>query len=111
MTMQDNPVKLLKGIGATLEVYSDRIVIKRKLLAKLIEGFRGDKSIPLSKITSIQFQKATFLISGYIQFSISGGNESTGGLIDASKDENSVLFASDKNEVAEKVKTYLESRT
>ena len=36
MTMQDNPVKLLKGIGATLEVYSDRIVIKRKLLAKLI---------------------------------------------------------------------------
>ncbi|OGM14212.1 hypothetical protein A3D84_03890 [Candidatus Woesebacteria bacterium RIFCSPHIGHO2_02_FULL_42_20] len=108
--MKDIPVKILKGIGATLEVYKDRIVIKRNLIAKLLEGFRGDKSMPLAKITSVQFQKANPLMSGYLQFSVSGGNESTGGIIDASKDENSILFSSDQNASAEEINSLVKSR-
>ena len=48
-------------------------------------------------------------MSGYLQFTVPGGNESRGGILDATKDENTFMFAGD-NEKAEKIKIYIEKR-
>lgn len=59
-------------------------IIRQGFGAKLMYGFtKGEKRIPIQHIVSVQYREANLLGSGYIQFTISGGNESTGGLHDA----------------------------
>ena len=110
-SMKDAPVKTLNGIGVTLEVYENKIVIKRNLITKLLEGFRGDKTINFKNISSIQLQKANPFISGYLQFSIAGGIESSAGVVDASRDEYTVMFSPSLNDLAEEIKDFIESRS
>ena len=82
-----------EGANGQVELHESKIVIKRKgLLAKLGHMGKGDKEIPLSSITSIQFKDAGRLTNGYIQFGQSGYSESDGGAFDAANDENSVMF-------------------
>lgn len=61
-----------------------------------LHGLKGEKRIPFASIAAVQFKAANLITSGYIQFSIAGGNESRGGLMAATKDENSVLFKGKK---------------
>ncbi|MGS0765687.1 SHOCT domain-containing protein [Syntrophomonas curvata] len=100
----------LDGVNGQLTLYSDKIVIKRKgALSKMTQGFfKGDKTIYLKQITSIQVKPASSLTNGYIQFSIPGGNENTKGLISATQDENTVVFAKKHNSVVEKIKDEIE---
>lgn len=60
----------------------------------MTQGVKGDKEILISKISSIQLKQASFFTNGFIQFSLSGSNDSKGGILDATKDENSVMFKS-----------------
>ena len=84
----------VKGYNGTLEVYRDKVRIKRKgFMAFLSVGLSGDKEILISHITSIQVKKPGFT-NGYIQFSFRGGKESKGGLLAAGEDENTILFTS-----------------
>ena len=53
------------------------------------QGIKGEKTIPLKSITSIQLKKPG-MTNGYIQFGILGGIESKSGVFNATKDENSV---------------------
>ncbi|QCI92906.1 DUF4429 domain-containing protein [Novosphingobium sp. EMRT-2] len=85
--------QLFEGYGAVIEVTDDGIIIRRRgLVAFSLHGLKGEKRIPFSSISAVQFKPASMLTSGYIQFSIIGGNESRGGLVAATKDENSVIF-------------------
>lgn len=52
---------------------------------------RGRKVIVVRAVTAIQFKEAG-LTAGFIQIVFSGGGESSGGVFDAAKDENSILF-------------------
>lgn len=78
--------------GGSVELLDDLLVIRRKgVLSALNHGSKGEKRIPYRSITSVQF-KEPGLTTGYIQFGVTGGSESRGGVFDAVKDENTVLF-------------------
>lgn len=100
----------LKGVNGQLELYEDKVIIKRKgALSKLTQGFfKGDKTIYLSQISSIQIKPGSMLTNGYIQFTLSGGNESTKGIFDATKDENAVMFAKKDNDLVNSIKAKIE---
>lgn len=84
-----------KGVNGQLEMTEDVVRIRRKgLMSLLTQGSKGDKEILISQMTSVQFKPANMLTNGYIQFGFSGGKESKGGLLDATKDENTVMFRS-----------------
>lgn len=95
--MVQNGNDLFEGYGATVTVDADGLTIRRKgLMSFSLHGLKGEKGIPFASIAAVQFKPANMLTSGYIQFSILGGNESRGGLMAATKDENSVLFKGKK---------------
>ena len=100
----------LKGLNGQIQLYEDKIIITRKgFRAKMSQGFfKGDKSIYLSHITGIQLKHTGILTNGYIQFTLSGGNESTRGMNAATKDENSVIFVKKNNKLADKLKDEIE---
>ena len=88
---------IFEGYGATVTVADDIVSIKRKgAMAFSLHGLKGEKRIPFSSIAAVQFKPSGVLTSGYIQFSVIGGNEGRGGLIEATKDENSVIFKGKK---------------
>lgn len=84
-------IYLLRGLQSALYVYEDYVVISRHAVSN---GIKGDKTIYYSDITSIQYKAQSLWSGGYIQFSIPGGNESTGGVLDAMDDENTVTLVS-----------------
>lgn len=96
----------LNGVNGQLEVYDNKVIIKRKgALSKLTQGFfKGDKEILISKISAIQVKLGTVWTNGYIQLTLSGGNENTKGLLDATQDENTVMFNKKCNDEVIKIK-------
>ena len=62
------------------------------------QGHKGEKEIDLSQISAVQFKKPGLGTVGYIQFSFLGGSETKGGIRDAVKDENTILFKGGKVE-------------
>ncbi len=96
--------------GDILIVYEDRIVLKHKgVLNVLAMGVHGDKTIYFTDLTAVQFKRAGFTV-GHLQFSLLGGNESRGGVIAASSDENTITFVESKNYEAEKAHNYINNK-
>lgn len=80
------------GTGVDIEAGDHGITIKpRGFGGFLMRGATGQKFIAYSKISAVQL-KAPGLTSGFIQFTLSGGSEKTGGIFEAVSDENSVTF-------------------
>lgn len=83
-----------KGINGTMSISGTFVVIERgggfRTLAT--QGLKGEKRIPLSSVTSVQFKGATHMTSGYLQIGLLGASESKGGYIAAASDENTVSF-------------------
>jgi hypothetical protein len=106
----DEVILSLKGVNGQLELYSGKVIIKRKgALAKMTQGFfKGDKTIYLKQITGIQFKPGGAFTNGYIQFTVPGGIESRKGIIDATKDENTVMFNKKDNELVNEIKLKIE---
>lgn len=99
----------MKGVMGVLEVYEDKVTITPKgVTGFLAKGLKGTKTIPLFSISAIQFKKSG-ITSGYLQFTVPGGNESKAGLTAAPYDENSFIFRG-KNEKALEIKEYIEER-
>lgn len=105
-------IHTMKGVQDLLEVFEDKITITPKgILAFINKGLKGTKTIPFSSISAIQFKEAGAIFSGYLQFTIPGGNESKGGLFSAANDENSFMFAEKKNNaLATQIKEYIEAK-
>ena len=83
----------VKGHNGQLELTADSVLIRRKgALSFMTQGLKGEKSIALTSISSIQFKDAGMMTSGYIQFAFIGGHETKGGLFNATSDENTVMF-------------------
>lgn len=82
----------VKGVMATVQFDGRSVKIIRGRMSTV---GRGEKSIPAKSITAVPWKPHTMTTRGYIQFTVSGGNESKSklgsGTIDAAKDENSVL--------------------
>ncbi|CAA9348321.1 MAG: hypothetical protein AVDCRST_MAG89-2984 [uncultured Gemmatimonadetes bacterium] len=100
-----------KGINGQLELTADVVRIRRKgMMSLLTQGAKGDKDILISQVTSVQFKAANMLTNGYIQIGFSGGKESKGGLMDAVKDENTVMFKRGQQETFEAFRDELNRR-
>lgn len=101
----------LTGKSGKIIVYEDKVVIERTgFFNKLTYGFAGEKTIPMSSITSIQYKPCGAITIGLLQFGVLGGNERQGGLSQAVSDENTVTFGKEKNEKAEKIKAFIEEK-
>lgn len=100
----------LPGINGQIELYDDKIIIKRKgVLSKITQGFtKGDKKIYLNQITGIDLKLGGNMINGYMQFTIPGGNEKDKGAFQATQDENSVMFKKAYNDIAHELKEKIE---
>jgi hypothetical protein len=101
----------MRGIQDELEVFEDKITITPKgIRGFLSKGIKGTKYIPFASITAIQFKEAGAVFSGYLQFTIPGGNESTGGILAATRDENTFMFARpENNALAMRIKDHIEA--
>lgn len=99
----------LNGVNGQLKIYDDKLIISRKgFLAFATQGIKGDKTIPLSSIYSVQFKEGSFWLNGYIQIGLGGSVESTKGIFDATKDENTIMFNKAHNLEASKIKNFIE---
>ncbi len=88
-----------KGRNGQVETEEDGILIRRKgFISKLGHAFKGEKRIPYSSISAVQFREAGLFTAGYIQFTVLGGNENRGALLSAVSDENTVLFERGKQQ-------------
>lgn len=94
---------------SVLEVYRDRIIIRRRGIGNFFvhQGIKGDKTIYIDDISSVQLKLGGMTL-GYLQFSIAGGNESIGGVTAAVSDENSFAFYAEKNEIATRIKNTID---
>lgn len=92
-----------------IKVTGRAITITRKGFINLANhGLKGDKTIPLKSITSVQIKKPGFT-NGYIQFGILGGIENKGGVFAATQDENTIMFAKKHYEDMLELKDYIDS--
>jgi hypothetical protein len=107
-----NPITVAQGLGgARLLLFQDSVRIERKGFGSmLLQGLKGDKDIQISSISAIQFKKVGTFTSGYIQFSFFGGSETKLGLMDATKDENTVMFNLKQQPEFENIKVAIEKR-
>jgi hypothetical protein len=60
-------------------------------------------------MTAVQFRPAG-LLSGYLQFSVLGGNEARGGVFQAAGDENTIMFTKKEQGKAEQIKGLVEGK-
>jgi hypothetical protein len=103
-------IKIL-GVSEDLEIFEDKLVITpRGVMGFLTKGLKGSKEIPYASITAVQFKEAGLVFSGYIQFTLPGGNESKGGIFAATRDENTVMFVNTVNEEMKKAKLFIQER-
>src|SRR4051812_46700303 len=101
--------KEFKGYNGTLVLTDRGVEIKRGVMGVLLGGgmLRGNKSIPYSGIVAVQLKKAG-LTAGYLQLTLMGGSEAKGGLMQSTRDENTVNFHSGKNEIFLEAKKLIE---
>src|SRR3546814_3776962 len=94
----------LKGHTKSITVHDDAVTIA---YCALYHGFKGDKRIPLSSITAIQFREPGSWIAGYIQFSIRGGIEWTGQI---NQDENALQFDGKEADAFRALRDFVQER-
>lgn len=100
-----------KGVNGKVELLENKIRIKREGVTSFITlGLQGDKEIFLKHISSIQFKSASSLTNGYIRFAFLGGQESKGGLLATTQDENAVMFSGSQQPSFEAFKAETEKR-
>ena len=80
-----------QGHNGQITVAGDWLTIERKGLGRIGHS-KGDRRIPLASIQAVQMRPAGALANGFIKFTIPGSPELRGGLNDAMKDENAVVF-------------------
>jgi len=101
----------LRGVQDLLQIYEDRLAITPKgVLGFLSKGLKGTKEIPFRSIVAVQFRAAGLIVNGYIQFTIAGGNESRGGVLSATQDENTFMFVKAVNAQAHAIKDFVDGK-
>jgi hypothetical protein len=92
--VQTEPVTA-KGVTGTVSFDGRILVIKHGGLGRLTAG-KGEKRIPVSAITGVEWKPAGMAVRGFIRFTVPGGRERTSRFGQrtqtAARDENSVVF-------------------
>jgi hypothetical protein len=81
------PLRVLEGINSRLELYTDRVIIRRTAtMSQLLpQIFGADKTILYDQIDSVRLYTSRFLTAGWIQFLIFGGPNDATSLVCSSK--------------------------
>jgi len=101
-----------KGYNGTIVLTDTAVIIKRGAKGFFLGGgsIRGDKTIPYSSIVAVQYKKAGLTV-GYLQLTLRGGSDAKAGITEATKDENTVTFASKKTgELFWELKEFIEKK-
>lgn len=99
------------GVGGQITLYSNRLEIKRKgALGFISHGMDGTKIIFLKSITGLQYKECGKVTNGYLQIIFQGSQESKNGIFDATKDENTVMFAKAVEEKFAQIRDYIISK-
>ena len=90
------PPALLKGTnGSVLFDGSFVCILRYGLRARTVVG-KGEKRIPVSSLTAVQWKPAGAVVNGFIEFTLGGGNERRSRFgsqtMDAVRDENAIVF-------------------
>jgi hypothetical protein len=84
-----------KGHTGQVTFDGNFVTITRKGALSRVTVGKGEKRIPISSITAVQWKEPGGLVNGFIQFTVMGGNESRSRFgsqtMDAVNDENSVV--------------------
>lgn len=83
---------------------------QKGVLNALAVGLTGTKRIPFTSMMAVQFKPAGSILSGYLQFTILGGNEAKGGVFQAAGDENTIMFARNEQDVANRLKELVDRK-
>lgn len=90
------PMQLVSGTNGQAGFDGQFVVIARRGLRARATVGKGEKRIPISSITAVQWKPAGAVVNGFIQFSMSGGSERRSQFGSQTKaavhDENSVVF-------------------
>ena len=99
------------GADDVLKVFENYCTLSHKggLNTAAMGGLKGEKRVNFQSISAIEFREADSSL-GYIQFSIPGGVERQGGVFNAAKDENSIIFNRHFNAKAKQIVDYIESK-
>lgn len=102
-----------KGNGGQLSFDGTYITIHRKGFAARATVGKGEKRLHVSQISAVQWKPAGMFTSGFIQFTVPGGNERRSSFgsqnRDAGSDENSVLFTRDQQAAFEQIRAALDA--
>ena len=99
-----------KGVNGQMILGEGYLEITKKgVLGFMLQGLKGSKKIAIKHISSVQFKQAGTYTNGYLQIAFVGGHESKGGLINATQDENTVVFNKKQQPDFEKIKEKIES--
>ena len=109
MNAAETPVLVLHGVNGQVEVYSNKVRIRRKgVLSKITQGlFAGEKDVYFHQIGSILVKQAGLMTRGYISFAQLGAIERRKGLLGTTHDENAVLFRRNQSAVVEDIRRYI----
>jgi hypothetical protein len=67
------------GVDGQVELHKDRLIITRKgWFAILAHGFKPQRELPLSAISTVEFQEAGFFNKGSINFLYAGNVRKSG---------------------------------
>jgi len=94
----DIPILEAKGRNGDLELYEDKVTIRRSGVTAFVLG--GDKDILLSQVTSIQYKKPGIFTNGHIQFLGVNGNDA----------QNTIIFTAKEQPAFEKIKQAIEQK-
>lgn len=94
----------LKGQTKSVLVQEDSLTIQPRAM---YHGFIGEKRIPYTSITAVQFKEAGSWLAGFIQFSIKGGSEWRG---QVNQDENALQFDKGSNETFRALRDFVEKQ-
>lgn len=103
------PIAVAKGIGGHFELYEHKIAICREGMMAKLSGLAG-KDIQLASITSLQLKKPGLMFNGYLQIIFSGSQDTKGGVFDAARDENTVMFKGSQLDEFEALKRAIEAQ-
>ena len=99
----------VKGINGQVWVNRERVLISKKgVLATLIFGRSKERIIEVRHLQSINFQEAGWSCNGYLQFQSNDNEEKVTDILNARKNENTIIFNGDNNSEAVKVLEFIE---
>lgn len=111
-------IKHLEGIGGSIDLFNDKVVINYK---GLLRGLKGSKTLYFDSITSIQI-KEPGILRGRIRFGVPGdasrggyylgsmGNKGTSGVFVTPTDDNLIVFSKSELENALFIKEFIENK-